>query len=219
MHEHIAEHTTCQNLKKTTRRGTPRLPRAHIRQRLSSFKCHSLPQYCWPWPLLYDHSVPIFYSQLNKPSKNRFLYQFEMIMTTWWWAAQSECVWDVVQQEITDVRLTNLHQLCEEVFFPVLYYVRFIFASMIRFFIQFDLICMKIDSNKCLDLTCKLAWINIAPFDILLHSLAHWQKHVHLLQYTTNWSFWLTVLCCLQYLNFSKFSSVLFPFFIGPKSQ
>lgn len=69
MHKHIAEHTTCQNLKKTTRRGTPRLPRAHIRQRLSSFKCHSLPQYCWPWPLLYDHSVPIF--QLNKPSKKQ----------------------------------------------------------------------------------------------------------------------------------------------------
>lgn len=117
-------------------------------------------------------------------------------------------------------------------FFPVLYYVRFIFASVISLFIQFDLICMKIDSNKCLDLTCKLAWINIAPFDdILLHSLAHWQKHVHntykdvvqwethLLQYTTNGSFWLTVLCCLQYLNFSKFSSVLFLFFIGPKSQ
>lgn len=115
-----------------------------------------------------------------------------------------------------------------QVFFPVLYYVRFIFVSVIRLFIQFDLICMKIDSNKCLDLTCKLAWINIALFDdILLHSLAHWQKHVHntykdvqwethLLQYTTNWSFWLTVLWCLQYLNFSKFSSALFQFFYWP---
>lgn len=95
-------------------------------------------------------------------------------------------------------------------FFPVLYYVRFIFVSVIRLFIQFDLICMKIDSNKCLDLTCKSAWINISLFDdILLRSLAHWQKHVHntykdvvqwethLLQYTTNWSFRLTVLWCL----------------------
>ncbi len=97
-----------------------------------SFKHHRLPEYCcWPWPSLYDYSVPIFwcyFQQDNAPCLKAqiisdWFLEHDNEFTLLKWPPQSpdlnpiEHLWDVVEREIRimDVQPTNLQQLWDTI--------------------------------------------------------------------------------------------------------